>query len=188
MRVQKNKSSSIYQIKVSLKYLRPAIWRRLLVEDRTPLSKLHRTIQAAMGWEDYHLHHFAVGGELFGVPDPEFDMEVRSERSARLRAVAPAVKSRFTYVYDFGDNWEHDILVEEILPLNPEARYPFCVTGKRACPPEDAGGVWGYARKLETLGNPADPGYEDIVEWMGEDFDPEAFNLLEVNRRLSAVR
>jgi hypothetical protein len=158
------------------------------VQNDVPLSKLHRVIQAAMGWDGYHMHHFAAGGELYGEPDPDFDLEISSERTARLATIAPREKSRFTYVYDFGDNWEHDILVEKVLPVDPEARYPRCVAGKRACPPEDCGGPWGYADLQEALADPDHPEHENMAEWAGEDFDPAAFDLAEVNRRLKSVR
>ena len=105
-------------------------------------------------------------------------MEVKSDRRAKLNQVAPAEKFKFIYEYDFGDRWQHLLLVEEILPPEPEICYPICIKGKRACPPEDCGGVWGYGELLETLQDPNHPDHEEMLEWVDGDFDPEAFDLV----------
>ncbi len=178
----------IYQLKVTLKGIRPPIWRRVQVPSNINLGKLHRILQVVMGWTDSHLHQFIVGGTFYGEPDPDFDMDTKNERTAKLRQIAPGEKSRFIYEYDFGDSWEHDILVEKILPPEQGVRYPVCLTGKRACPPEDCGGIWGYAQLLETLQNPDDPEHEDMLEWVGGEFDPEAFDLDEINQGLKHIR
>jgi len=179
-------SDGVYQVKITLKGIRPPIWRRLLVEPDTRLDRLHHILQEAMGWYDSHLHQFAVGRTLYGVPDPDFDFgpEVEDEKRVTLRQLAPTAKSKLTYEYDFGDGWEHEILVEKVLPADPATLYPVCVAGARACPPEDCGGVWGYADLLETIKNPDDPEHEEMLEWLGGEFDPEAFDLDVVNRKL----
>ncbi|HEX2171161.1 MAG TPA: plasmid pRiA4b ORF-3 family protein [Dehalococcoidia bacterium] len=177
-------SKTIYQLKVTLKGFRPPIWRRLQVRGDTRLSNLHTIIQCAMGWQDYHLHEFKVGKQHYWVPDPDDWHEVLDERKALLGQVAPAEKVRFAYEYDFGDSWEHEILVEKILPPETGAQYPRCVTGKRACPPEDVGGVWGYAEFLEAIGDPDHEEHERLLEWAGGSFDSDAFDLDEVNTRL----
>jgi hypothetical protein len=92
------------------------------------------------------------------------------------------VKAKIVYVYDFGDNWQHDVVLEKVLPAEPGAKYPQCTGGKRACPPDDSGGPWGYARYLEALAAPTKRGNREFVEWIGEDWDPEAFSAEAVNR------
>jgi Plasmid pRiA4b ORF-3-like protein len=183
-------SDGIYQLKVTLKGIKPPIWRRLLVEPDTKLNRLHDIIQETMGWYDSHLHQFAVGRTLYGVPDPDFDFgpEVENEKRVALRQVAPTAKSKLTYEYDFGDGWEHEILVEKVLPADPATPYPVCVAGARACPPEDCGGVWGYADLLETIKNPDDPEHQEMLEWLGGEFDPEAFDLDATNRKLKRLQ
>lgn len=178
----------IYQLKITLKDSKPPIWRRVLVASDMPLSKLHRIIQAAMGWWDSHLHQFIVGDIYYGVPDPDYWHEVKDERRAKLNQVAPAEKSRLIYEYDFGDDWLHVVQVEKVLPPDPAQKLPICIKGKRACPPEDVGGVWGYDTFLEALNDPAHPEHEMYKEWIGDKFDPDAFNLDEVNARLRTIR
>lgn len=181
-------SSVIYQIKVTLRGSKPPIWRRFQVAGDTRLSKLHDILQVVMGWEDYHLYQFTIGGTYFGRPDPDFGLDMESDRKVRLSQVVTGEKAKFTYEYDFGDSWEHQILIEKILPPEPGVRYPICLTGKRACPPEDCGGIWGYADFLEAIQNPKHPEHEDMLEWIGGEFDPEAFDLEEVNRALKRIR
>ena len=183
---QPSVSESIYQIKVTLKGIRPPIWRRLQVPSGINLYKLHQIFQVAMGWSDSHLHQFTVKGIDFGEPDPDYGLEVKNERRAKLSQVISGEKARFDYLYDFGDSWEHEILVEKILPAEPEAHYPICIAGKRACPPDDCGGIWGYADLLKTIQSPGDPEYESMIEWLGEPFDSEAFDLDEINLLLKA--
>lgn len=177
----------IYQIKVTLENSRPPIWRRLLVPGDVTLAQLHEIIQVAMGWEGYHLHQFIVGNTYYGERDPDYDLDVRDERRFTLRQIAPREGLKFRYEYDFGDSWMHQILVEKILPPEPGKVYPVCIKGKRACPPEDVGGIWGYYEFLESIQNPEHPEHEDYLEWIGGKFDPEAFDLEEVNAALQAL-
>jgi hypothetical protein len=186
--LRKPSAAPIYQLKVTLKDSKPPIWRRVLVPGDTTLAKLHRILQVAMGWEDSHLHQFIVGGVYYGEPDPGFGDAMKSERKVKLNQIAPNEKDRFTYEYDFGDSWEHQIVVERILPPVPDVRLPACITGKRACPPEDCGGVWGYGSLLETIADPKHPEREEMIEWLGGEFDPEAFDLKAINERLKSVR
>jgi hypothetical protein len=137
-----------------------------------------------MGWTDSHLHSFEIRGEHFGVPSPEDWTPLRDERRARLADVLAAPKERALYTYDFGDDWEHEIVVEKILQPEPEVRYPVCVAGRRACPPEDVGGPWGYERLIEALSDPTDPEREEYLDWLGGSFDPKAFDLAETNHLL----
>ena len=182
--------AQIYQIKVTLKDSKPPVWRRLLVSSDVTLAQLHEIIQAAMGWWGYHLHQFIVGMSYYGEPHPDFGdwVDMQDERKFKLNQIAPHASSRFIYEYDFGDSWEHVVLVEKVLPPEPGQPYPLCIKGRRACPPEDVGGVWGYAPFLDAIQNPEHPEHEDYVEWGGEDFDPKAFDLDEINAALSKLR
>ena len=180
-------SSDVYQLKVTLQGIRPPIWRRFQVADDTTLSELHQILQVVMGWENYHLHQFRIRGTDFGEPDPDFGSGIKDDRRVKLRQVVFGEKEKFIYEYDFGDSWKHEILVEKILPPEPGARYPACVAGKRSCPPEDCGGVWGYAEFLEAIGDPDHPEHEEMLEWIGGSFDPEAFDLEMVNLELRTV-
>lgn len=175
-------NQTVYQLKITLKNIRPPIWRRIQVLSSTTLQKLHLIVQAAMGWEDYHLHSWTIAGIDYGEPDPEDN--IRSETAVTLRRIVKGEKSKFLYTYDFGDCWEHEILLEKELAPTPETNYPICITGKRACPPEDCGGSWGYAELLEIISDPSHPEYEDKMEWAGKDFNPNTFDLKEVNERL----
>jgi hypothetical protein len=176
----------VYQIKVTLNGSKPPIWRRIQVRADTTLAKLHTILQIVMGWANYHLHAFRIDSIDYGENSPELPM--RSDKRTRLYQVIHGAKFRFRYEYDFGDSWEHVLVVERILPLEPDAHYPRCLAGKRACPPEDVGGVWGYMAFLEAIGNPEHPEHEQLLEWIGDEFDPEAFDLEAVNRELAKFR
>ena len=180
-------AARIYQIKVTLKWSKPPIWRRLQVRGDTKLGKLHHILQVAFGWTDSHLHAFNANGIDYGEPDPYFPGDMRSERNVRLDKIAQEGDT-FRYEYDFGDSWVHEIKAEKVLAPEPGTRYPSCLAGKRACPPEDCGGVPGYERMLGILANPKDEEYEEITELLGEEFDPEAFDLGAVNEELAKLR
>lgn len=177
---------AIYQIKVTLNGSKPPIWRRIQVRGDITLAKLHGILQVVMGWEDYHLHAFRVEGIEYGRPDPDFP--VQSDKRVKLEQLIPGEKTKFRYEYDFGDAWEHVLEVEKILPPEPDAHYPRCLAGKRACPPEDVGGIWGYADFLAAVRDPKHPEHEELLEWAGGEFDPEAFDLDAVNRTLARIR
>jgi hypothetical protein len=184
-------TSSIYQIKVTLRDSKPPIWRRIQVPADINLGKLHRILQVVMGWTDSHLHQFIVGDTYFGEPHPDYrdmGMDMRDEKRIKVHQIVRGEKFRFRYEYDFGDSWVHELLVEKILPPEPGVRYPICLKGKRACPPEDVGGVWGYDDFLEAISNPNHPEHDSMLEWVGDEFDPEAFDLDEVNEALRYVR
>lgn len=179
---------TIYQLKITLKDIRPPIWRRVQVTSDKTLGKLHQIIQEAMGWTNSHLHSFLIGGVEYGQPMPEYDFDVRNEQGVKLSQVITEEKFKFLYTYDMGDSWEHEILVEKVLPPDSQVRYPVCLTGKRACPPEDCGGVWGYAEFLEAIRNPDHPEHEAMLEWIGGEFDSEFFDVDVVNRLLRQIR
>ncbi|MDP9365782.1 MAG: plasmid pRiA4b ORF-3 family protein [Chloroflexota bacterium] len=180
--------ASIHQLKVTLAGIRPPIWRRLRVPSDVTLATLHGILQAAMGWEDSHLHRFRVGAATYGDRGLLGDVVDRGERVARLSQVAPSRGSKLAYDYDFGDGWEHALVVEAVRPPEPGVPSPVCVAGKRACPPEDCGGPWGYGELLAAIGNPLHPEHGARLAWLGGPFDPEAFDVADVNRRLAKHR
>jgi hypothetical protein len=173
-----------YQLKVTLRGIRPPIWRRIQVAGDTDLQHLHEILQTVMGWYGGHLHEFDVFGTPYGDLSQSTGAEVLDERKFTLGKLITGEKERFQYLYDFGDGWEHEILVEKILPLEQGIHYPVCVTGKRACPPEDCGGVPGYGLLLEILKDPSHPEHEEMFEWLPGDFDSEKFDIEWVNSRL----
>jgi hypothetical protein len=174
----------IYQIKITLQGSDPPIWRRIQVRGDTPLDRLHGIIQVVMGWTNSHLHQFIVGETYFGPPDPYYDEPTMSdETESRLSQITRHEGSAFLYEYDFGDSWAHELLVEKIA-LPEQSTYPVCLAGERACPPEDVGGVWGYEGFLEAIRDPDHSEHEDYLEWIGGEFDPEAFDLEGVNAAL----
>ena len=164
---------SIYQFRIDLDDIRPPIWRRILIPGTYTMRDLHQAIQDVMGWEDYHLHQFMVADPFTGQP---ITMENHDEETEIIEDWFTMETPRGSYTYDFGDNWEHIIKLEGIISQDKGATYPQCIKGKRACPPEDCGGVWGYQEILDILTDPKHEEYEETVEWMGEDFDPERFN------------
>ena len=177
----------VYQLKITLREVsKPPVWRRVLVPADVTLRDLHGVIQQAMGWDDYHMHVFSTGWQEYGSPDPELGHA--DDRKVRLSQVLTGPGDRLRYTYDFGDDWEHNIVVEETRPAVPGEAYPSCVAGKGACPPEDCGGAWGYAGLKEVLADPSDEDHQGMLEWLsldaGEDFDPTEFSVAEVNARL----
>jgi len=184
-----NQSNPIYQIKVTLDDTHPPVWRRIQVPGNTTLLKLHDILQIVMGWEDYHLHMFTIEGSIYGDPaDDEYgDLGTVDEARFKLNQVIYREGQRFSYEYDFGDSWDHTLLVEKILLPQEGVRYPICLKGKRACPPEDVGGVWGYENFLEAIHNPDHDEHEEYLTWIGGVFDPEAINLEEVNTQLRSI-
>ncbi len=176
---------TLLQFTITLTGVRPPIWRRVLVPERLSLSGLHDVIQEVMGWTDSHLHDFHWREERFGVPDPEFDEEqVVDEDTVTLKELGLSVKDRVHYLYDFGNGWEHVLTVEKVLEAG-KPQMPICLKGARSCPPEDCGGAWGYENLLKVLKDPAHEEHEEWKTWLPEDFDPERFDLAEVNSGLS---
>ena len=178
--------STIHQLKVSLPGSSPLIWRRIEVPSQITLPQLHLTLQIAMGWENYHLHEFRIADRVYGQPDPEdnhFGRAVLDERRVMLGNLPATVGSSFAYIYDFGDDWHHDILIESISLAVPRKRYPVCVAGARSGPPEDVGGIFGYQHYLEALFNPRHEEHQAMLNWRGR-FDPDYFPVTSVNKSL----
>lgn len=189
-------SDIIYQFKISLKRSKPPIWRRIQVPSTYSFFDMHAVIQNAMGWLGGHLHEFnmkhPVTGQKIHIGEPRagFGPEVFSEDHAQIGQYFIAEKQKAIYLYDFGDGWYHDIVLEKILTSEVNVHYPRCIAGKRACPPEDCGGVDGYAELLYILANPEHQQYQDKKEWMEEmgleDFDPEKFDVNSTSASLGA--
>lgn len=178
----------VYQMKITLKDSHPPIWRRIQVKSDINLYTLHWILQIVMGWEEMHPHQFKIDGVYYGKLESGFYVDMQDEDTTILDQVVYKQRKKFVYEYDFGDNWSHEILVERILPMEEGVHYPICIKGKRACPPEDCGGVWGYAAMLEAIGDPQHEEYDHRMEWLGDDFDPEFFDLEAVNRELRKIR
>jgi Plasmid pRiA4b ORF-3-like protein len=178
---------TVHRLKMSLQGARPPIWRRLEVPSEISLQRLHLVIQAAFGWENYHLWVFETESGRYGTADRELD--IRSAASRKLHDVAPRRGDRLVYTYDFGDDWEHVAMVEEIHPAQAGVTYPRCLAGRRAAPPEDCGGIWGYTELLEVLADDTHEDHADRLEWLGltsaAEFDPARFDLDEINQALS---
>ncbi len=180
---------TVHKVKVTLRGARPPIWRRLEVPSGITLEQLHHTIQEAFGWAGYHLWVFSTPTGDYGVADPELGH--RSAASTKLDKAARRAGDRLRYTYDFGDDWEHEILVEEVRTAEPGVAYPRCLAGRRACPPEDCGGIGGYEQLCEILSDPSHPEHADQLDWLGlesaEQFNPAQLSLDEVNGALSGM-
>lgn len=180
------KNRAVYQLKVTLRHIHPPIWRRIQLWEDATLAQLHRILQIVMGWEDYHLHEFSIGRRLYSLPDPDdelYERKVLDERRVRLREVVARVGTEFEYLYDFGDSWRHDLMLEAIVMPEPGTSYPCCLAGERCTPPEDVGGSSGYQDYLEAMADPWHEEHENVLAWRGS-FDPEAFSLTVVNQQL----
>jgi len=180
----------VFRIKITLRHVRPAVWRRILVPPEQSLSDFSHMIEAAMGWGGGHLHDFRVGKEIYGEPDEDEDPYLltrrHDDRQLEVGQLFADPKASVVYTYDFGDQWEHDLKLESWEKRDPATTYPLCVGGARACPPDDCGGPPGYADLLRTVRNPADPEHDAMLEWLGGAFNPDAFSLEEANLRLAA--
>lgn len=182
-----------YQLKISLLYSEPAIWRCVQVPENITLAKLHDVIQLCMGWTDTHLHQFMIGGNLYGpgnMDDEWGEINTIDEATIRLCDLEADMGKRGMYEYDFGDGWQHEIEIEKIVPSAEKApRYPVLLDGARACPPEDIGGVPGYENFLEAMNNPQNEEHEQIRQWYGsETFDPDFFEITEINKLLRKMK
>lgn len=179
-------NNKIYQLKVSLKNSKPEIWRRILVESNTKLPDLHNILQITMGWTNSHLHQFIKDKIFYAkkMQDDEFwdDYNNVDYGEIVVSSLLKNEKDVMIYEYDFGDGWEHEILLEKLLPFDEEQSLPVCIMGEMSCPPEDCGGLWGYEEMLEILKDPEHPEYQDYIDWLDmEYFDPTEFSTDEVN-------
>jgi hypothetical protein len=176
----------VFTLRVTLDDVKPLVWRRILVPGSVRLDKLHRMLQAAMGWQDYHLHSFEIGHARFGMQFDDFPEGELDEKAVLvLRAIGDV--RRLSYEYDFGDSWGHDVVVESLSRSPVGLKFGVCVNGQNACPPEDCGGPSGYADLLEVLADPTHDEHEHMSSWVGGPFDPAEFDLASANARLQAV-
>jgi hypothetical protein len=166
---------TVINLKVTLRGTKPPVWRRLLVPGTMNLADLHQAIQAAMGWHDAHLHLFDIDGRQYG--DRSTVDDVADETRLTLNGLLKSAVTRFAYIYDFGDNWEHTVVIEKARPATEAEALPACLAGKRACPPEDCGGPWGYLHLLEVLADPNHPDYDEQREWIDQELEPDAFQI-----------
>src|SRR6266436_3102855 len=193
--IQSGSGVPLYQVKITLKSSKPPIWRRVVVRADTKLDRLHNVVQIAMGWTNSHLHQF-IGGSgfartFYGRLDPEFAAmsdEMLNEKRHTVAELAPAAKGKFIYEYDFGDGWQHEMVLEKILPPDPTFKHPTCLAGANACPPEDCGGIFGYYNLLEIMANPKHPEHTEMKEWIGGPFDPSEFRFEDVNSVLKRLK
>ena len=178
----------IYQLKITLIDSKPKIWRRLLVDEDVLLSDLHKIIQTVMGWTNSHLHQFIKDETFYTVrmPDDDYwdEMDNVDYKGIRLNELLRFVKNSIVYEYDYGDSWEHEIMLEKFLKPDDSVKYPICTAGKMKCPPEDVGGVFGYKTMLKVLRNPNDKEYESYVNWLGGTFDYTEFEINKINNQL----
>lgn len=187
-------SAPLYQLKITLQGTRPPVWRRIVVRSDMKLHRLHRVIQDVMGWYDCHLHHFLNEYARYSEPDPdEFDIgfgpPTKNEKRYTVSDLAPIEKSKFIYEYDFGDGWQHKIVLEKILAPDEAFKHPVFLAGANACPPEDCGGIGGYEDLKQILADPKHIEHDEMKMWLDRDFDPTYFDLAAANlllRRLKA--
>ncbi len=172
---------TIYQLKIVLQDVKPSIWRRFLVDSNVKLPDLHEIIQVVMGWTNSHLHQFTIDDVDYCEPNEEAMEECVDYRKIKLNELIKNEGDVFYYEYDFGDGWLHKITLEKILPYDKNQKYPFCIAGKRSCPPEDCGGPGGYETILQIIKNPKHEEYQDWMVWLGDDFDPNHFDVNEIN-------
>jgi hypothetical protein len=181
--------TEVYQFKITLMESKPPIWRRIQVGDCS-LDKLHEHIQTSMGWTNSHMNHFLIDDTRYGDPmlvQENFEeMQYQDSTTTMLSEILPETGKRFSfeYEYDFGDGWMHEVLFEGRLKADPAETYPICLEGERACPPEDVGGVWGYADFVEAISDPENEQHRELLQWAGGKFDPEAFKPLAATRRM----
>lgn len=175
-------------LRVSLEDVEPTVWRTLAVRSDTKLPKFNRMLEAVMGWQGHHLHMFEVGELRFGTSDLD-DPGLIDERRITVRQVLPRLGSELVWLYDFGDGWSHTVVVEDgDEHPDPGVRFPACIGGERACPPEDCGGPRGYQELMAVLADPAHEEYEELKQWAPADFDPAEFDEAAANQRLHSVR
>ena len=184
---KKGSASLVHRLKIVLLGVKPQVWRRIEVESNVRLSRLSRILLEGMGWYDLHMHQFIVGGDYYGVLGPDFPDNMIDEAKFTLAAIAPCVKDRFHFDYDFGDGWEHRVVVEDMAEAVPGVMYPRCTGGANACPPEDCGGPHGYADLLDVLADPTEERDADEWENIPDDFDPAYFDLDKVNARIQRI-
>lgn len=182
-----------WQLRVELLDVAPTVWRRLIVPSDITLPKLHTVLQCSLGWTNSHLHEFLIGGVRYELPNPDddFDFAVvkRDERRVKLDKALGRIARAFEYVYDFGDDWHHLIVVEDRHPQRSDALLTVqCIDGVNRVPPEDVGGAPGYETFLAAISDPTHEDHAHLLRWAGGSFDPTAFDIRAVNRELVTIK
>lgn len=182
--------AAAYQLKISLLYSEPLIWRRLRVPGHLTLARLHKVIQLAMGWSDSHLHQFTIGDKFYAPPvdDDWGEIEISDEKEFTVAALEADMRQNFMYDYDFGDSWRHEVKIEKVVLAEEKISRPMLLAGERACPPEDVGGIPGYENFLAALADPTSEEHEALREWCGGDFDPDYLDLAGINGVLKKIK
>ena len=185
-----SKTPPIYRLKITLIGIQPAIWRRIQVPGSMRLCCLHTALQVALGWTDSHLHRFEKDGKEWGVPeyDELYELDLLDQKTAQLSKVLKAEGDSLVYIYDYGDNWRHGVVLEKIIPVNDVVKTPICFGGERRTPPEDVGGVSGYKEFLDVIFDPKHEDFEHFMARAGGSFQPEEFDVRAVNEKLSRLR
>lgn len=181
-------TQTVHQLKITLRTVKPPVWRRIVVKSDATLGELAAILEAAMGWLGGHLHVFDVDGTRYGVPDPDWGMDDLDENRFRLGDVLLKVGSKMRWDYDFGDGWEHDVVVEAISLSQRGVEYPVCLAGRRACPPEDCRSPWSYADLLVTVANPDHLEHEELRGWLPPGFEPAHFDIEQMNAAMRSPR
>ena len=176
------------KLKVKLNGVKPEIWRSFVVDSALSLEDLHDVLQVVMGWDDSHLYIFEINGMEYGNPSDDDFTDVEAARKVTLAKLGLQEKDKFGYTYDFGDDWGHTIKVEKILPGENPYGSPFCLEGARNCPPEDCGSIPGYEDIVEAMKNKKSKEAKEFIEWLGEPYDPEYFDIEGINKRLKSIK
>ncbi len=177
-------------LRIELEDIKPLIWRRVALPASMNLKALHRVIQAAMGWLDYHLWEFTAGEHKYGMllpNDPDWNERIKNAATTKLSALLTGGVREIGYVYDMGDNWQHRIIVEKLKAAEPGAQYPQFLGGERRCPPEDCGGFPGYCEFLENIASKQSKTRKAALDWYGGPYDPDEIGEREINRRLNRI-
>jgi hypothetical protein len=179
-------AKEFYEMKISLNGIEPEIWRKFIIDSSTSLEEFHNIIQIVMGWENYHLYGFFIKGVEYMPADDDSDLEQEAEdtKGMKLNKFGFRKRDKIRYIYDYGDSWEHTIKIEKIYEPEKDLIAPICIDGARNCPPEDCGSICGYEDILKAINKPTTKAAEELLEWLGDDYDPEEFNIDEINKRL----
>lgn len=181
-------NNNTLQLRIELDNIKPPIWRRVLVDENTSLNDLHYIIQASFGWFNAHLYQFIKGRDYFGDIGILEDDDILDDSKVKIKQLLNKKNDIIKYEYDMGDSWIHSIKLEEVLPSDKTIQTPTCVKGARNCPPEDCGGIPGYMHLVETMKKPKSKEYKEFIEWIGEKYNPEHFDLEEINEELIGLQ
>lgn len=185
--------NDIIQLKVTLQDTEPRIWRRVLVDRGTVFFDFHHILQIAFGWKNSHLFEFRYNNCKISEKSEDFDEDEFGDSTfidsifVALGAFLIKENQKFIYEYDFGDSWQHEIIVEKFLPADPKQKYPVCIGGEMSCPPEDCGGTHGFEQLLKIIADKKHPEYKDMMTWVGKKYDPKYFDKDAVNKKFKSL-